>query len=185
MESLRSAIVGPNPNFMPSRRFAIKTPAVNSTDMPMASRARPGSAGALAAKYAGHGADFRIEQGRHHVAQIIRTDFNVAVAGDQNVVRGDFGQAMETIVWCVRPWRLPGDQDPAGNVRVASANFADHGQGEIIWLVGREQDFDNRRSSGGKSSRYFLSSAPHCRVRALIRRRAGAWLGKFARFSVR
>src|SRR3984885_14091736 len=35
-ESLRTTVVGPNPNFIPSSRLATSTPAVISTDMPIA-----------------------------------------------------------------------------------------------------------------------------------------------------
>ena len=83
-------MVGPSPNFMPSKRLAIKTPAVNSTDLSDGIESAPDSSSVLAAKYAGHGPNFGIEQRRDHVAQIIRRHFNVAVAGDQNVVRRDF-----------------------------------------------------------------------------------------------
>jgi len=72
-ESLRTTVVGPNPNFMPSSRFATSTPAVISTDMPMAVRPEKKSRRILAAIYARHHADLRIEQRRHNLAQIERS----------------------------------------------------------------------------------------------------------------
>src|ERR1700722_5427566 len=88
----------------------------------------PESSGALAAKYTGHSPNLRIKQWSDHVAQIIRPNFDIAVAGDQDVIRGDLGETMEAIVWGVRPGRLPGNQYPAGDVRIARGNFPDDGQ---------------------------------------------------------
>ena len=138
----------------------------------MASRALQGPASALAAKYTGHGANLRIEQRRDHVTQVIGSNFNVAVAGDQNVMCRDFGQAMEAIVWRIRPGRLPGYKDPAWDVGVARANFPDDGQRERRRVRRRRTGFRIRHSSGERSSRYSLSSELHCHARVLERRPA-------------
>src|SRR5271165_3015866 len=101
----------------------------------------PDSSSALAAKYAGHGPNLWIKQRRDHVAQISRSNLNVAVARDQHVMCRDFRQAMEAIVWRIRPERLPGDQDPAWDVRVSRADFPDDWQGGVVRFVGGKQDF--------------------------------------------
>src|ERR1700722_17053335 len=101
----------------------------------------PDSSRALAAKYTGHGSNLRIKQWSDHVAQIIRPDFDIAVAGDQDVVSSNLGQTMEAIVWGVRPGRLPGDQYPAGDGRVARGNPPDDWQSLVVRLIGGKQDF--------------------------------------------
>src|SRR5579883_1175337 len=118
-ESLRTTMVGPRPNFMPSSMLAITTPAVNSTVCPIASTADP-----LAAENAGHRADFRVQQGRHDRAQVRRRNLHVAVAGDQNVKGGGRCHVVEAIVLGVRPGGLPSDHDARGNVRILGANLA-------------------------------------------------------------
>ena len=81
----------------------------------------------LAAKYAGNGADLGIEQGRNYVAQVMRSNLNIAVAGDQNVVRGFLRQTMEAVVLRVRPRRVSGNHDPGWDVGIARADFPDYG----------------------------------------------------------
>src|SRR5271166_5369411 len=95
----------------------------------------PDSSSALAAKYTGDGPHLWIKQRSDHVAQIIRSNFNVAVAGDQNVMRGDFRQMMEAIVGRIRPGRLTRDQDPAWDVRVSRTNFPDDWQRCVVRFV--------------------------------------------------
>src|SRR5437763_1017078 len=86
----------------------------------------PDSPSILASKYTGHRPNLRIEQRGNHVTQIIHSNFNVAVARHQNVVRRVFRKAMEAIVWRVRPRWLPGNQDSAWDLGIACANFPDH-----------------------------------------------------------
>src|SRR5208282_277775 len=108
-----------------------------------ADRVEPGpeSSGILAAIEASQHADLRIEHRGNYLAQIIRRDFDVAVARDENVVRGNLRHAIERIGWRIWPGRTPRDQDPRADVRVTRADFADDAERGIVFFVGSEENF--------------------------------------------
>ena len=103
--------------------------------------AGPESAGIFAAIDAGDHTDFGVKQRGHNVAQVVRLHFNVAVAGNQNVVGRDFGHAVERPCRRIGPRGFAIYDNAAADLRIAGADLAHDIERGIVSSIGGKQNF--------------------------------------------